>query len=220
MLLVFILILSPFLQVHGIAVFACDFEKKTMCEMQNGVWFDPNLPLYNFTISTAENVPDKELAPTTDHTYNSSAGHFLHRPLNAPHTGMHGRVSIPMFQQHEHMCLNFAYYVKSSASINNGTYLTVYIRGCYGTALWSMNTDDTLGWKTAETQLLDLRCNVTIRFDVMPGISNAVSVALDDVIVDICSRYRTTPVPTDHSTQLATNICLVAALFINLLATV
>ena len=90
MLLVPILILFFVIQVRGIAPFACDFENDTMCGMQNGTWFDPRLPLYNFTVVTGENVPDKELAPVADHTHNSSSGHFLywHRPMNASHTDM------------------------------------------------------------------------------------------------------------------------------------
>lgn len=224
MLLVPILILFFATQLHGISAFACDFENDTMCGMQNGAWFDPKLPLYNFTIETGENVPDKELAPATDHTYNSSTGHFVywHRPINATHTDMDGYLSTPMFELHEHMCLNFAYYVKSSnESITNGTYLIVHLKGCYTTTLWVMHTDDTLGWKTAQIQLNDLTCNITISFDVSPNMLDAVSVALDDISVDICPRYKTTttPVPSGHSARLTTNIYLLVALFVNLTAT-
>ena len=82
--LVLIFILCSLLQVHGIPIFACDFENGTMCEMQNDAWVDPDFPPYNFTVVTGENAPDKELAPATDHTYNSSSGHFAywHHPSN------------------------------------------------------------------------------------------------------------------------------------------
>ncbi|CAF1026127.1 unnamed protein product [Adineta steineri] len=177
-----------------------------MCEMQNGVWFDPTPPLYNFSIATGQNVPDKELAPTVDHTYNSSSGHFAywHRPSHALHTDVDGRLSIPIFELTKHMCLNFAYYVKSSESTRNTTFLAVAIKGCYTATLWVMHADDTQGWNTAEIQLLDLTCNVTIRFDVWPDIFNAVSVALDDIVIDICPRYETTTtsISTGHSPRL------------------
>jgi hypothetical protein len=222
MFLVVIFILFSSLQVHGIPAFACDFENGTICEMQNGVWLNPELPLYNFTIVTGKSAPAEELAPATDHTYNSSLGHYLfwHRLSDAPHTDMDGCVSTPIFEQRQHMCLNFAYYIKSSESINNGTYLTVYIKGCYTRTLWSMHTDDTQGWKTAEIQLLDYMCNITISFDVSPDIFNVVTVALDDIIVDICPRYltTTTPIPTGHSSTLATNVDLLVFLFIILLS--
>jgi hypothetical protein len=218
---VLILILLSSLQVDGIPLFACDFENDTLCEMQNGVWWDLELPLYNFTIVTGENAPDKELSPNRDHTYNSSSGHFAywHRPSIAQHTSMDGRLSTPIFELRDHMCLNFAYYVKSSRSISNRTYLSASIRGCYRTTLWVVHTDDTLGWQTAQIQLSDLTCNVTIWFDVSPDIFNAVSVALDDIVVDICPRYITTtnPVPYSHSARFATNIYLLGVLFVILL---
>jgi hypothetical protein len=194
MLFVLTLVLLSSYQVNGIPAFACNFENENSCQMQNGVWFNPELPLYNFTIVTGETVLNKELAPSIDHTYNSSFGHFFYwyRPSNAAHTSMDGLVSIPTFEQRDHMCLNFAYYIKSSQSINNESFLGVHIKGCYQTTLWVVRTDDTDGWKTDQVQLLDLTCNVTIWFDVWPSISSAVSVALDDLLIDICPRYITT----------------------------
>jgi hypothetical protein len=216
--------LSSSVQVYGIPVFSCNFENETWCGMQNGAWYDPELPLYNFTIVTGQTVPDKDLAPATDYTYNSSSGHFLywHRPSNAIHTSMDGRVSTPMFEQREHMCLNFAYYVKSSQSVSNGTYLMVYLKGCYSITLWAMHTDDTQGWETAVVPLLDETCNVTIRFDVSPYIFSAVSVALDDIVVDICARYitTTTAVSAGNSARFESTTWLVVALFVILMATV
>ncbi len=120
------------------------------------------------------------------------------------------------------MCLNFAYYVKSSTeSIRNGTYLTIYFKECHRNTLWVMNTDDTLDWETAQVQFLDGQCNYTLSFHVSPNIFDAVSVALDDISVDICPRYTTTttPVPSGHSARLAANIYLLVALFVNLTAT-
>lgn len=223
MLLLFVVVLFSPLRIYAVPAFTCNFEDGTMCEMQNGVWFDPELPLYNFSTVTGESAPDRELAPSTDHTLNSSSGHFLywHHPTHTIHTRIDGRVSTPIFEQREHMCLNFAYYINSSDEIRkNGTYLTASVKGCYRTSLWVVNTDSTQGWTTAEVQLLDYTCNITIWFDVSGDIVNAVVVALDDISVDICSRYLTTTtgVPVGHSARLSANICLLITLFLILLA--
>lgn len=218
------IILFSSLQVHGSPMFACDFEDGTMCDMKNGIWYDPQIPLYNFTVATGENVPDKELAPATDHTHNSSSGHYLywHRPARSAHTSMDGRVSLPIFEQHKHLCLRFAYYINSSEVTKNNTMLVIYLKGCYTATLWGLHADDTQGWQTDEIQLNDVSCNVTISFDAWPDIYNAVSVALDDIVVDTCSRYltTTTAIPSGQPAQFAINVGLSVFLLIILLVIV
>ncbi|UJR07076.1 hypothetical protein I4U23_011364 [Adineta vaga] len=218
MLLIFSFVLFYSIQVRSTSVLSCNFEDGTMCEMQNSLWFDPERPVHNFTLTTGENVPDKSLAPMTDHTYNTSSGHFAywHQPLGSPHTDRDGCLSIPIFELHEHLCFNFAYYIKSMNSIRNGTVLTVSIKGCYSSTLWVIRTDDTLGWKTDRIQLLDLTCNVTIWFNIMADIKNSVSVALDDITIDTCPRYTTTTI-SGYSPSLAINIYLLMIILIIIL---
>ena len=197
--------------------FACTFENDDWCGMQNGAWYDPVPPLYNFSIFTGLTVPDKELAPSVDHTTNSSSGGFVywHRPANGGHTARDGRLSTPIFELREHLCLSFAYFIRSSASVNNGTYLVVDLKGCYATNLWVLNRDDTQGWQTDTIQLLDLTCNITIGFALSSSVADAVSVALDDVVVDTCPRYITTTAstPSSNSSKFTFNAFLLPLLF-------
>ena len=175
-------------------------------------------PLYNFSIFTGLTVPNKELAPSVDHTTNSSSAGFAywHRPTDGEHTARDGRLSTPIFELREHMCLSFAYFIKSSASVSNGTYLVADLKGCYATNLWVLDRDDTLGWQTAEIQLLDLTCNITIGFTVSSAIANAVSVVLDDVVVDTCPRFVTTTssAPFSNSSKFTFNSYLLAFLWL------
>ncbi|CAF1631772.1 unnamed protein product [Adineta ricciae] len=219
MLLISILALFSFIQVHAEPPFACDFEDGTMCEMENGLWFDPQRPVHNFSLTSGELVPDKEIAPSKDHTYNTSSGHFAywHQPFDSPHTNMDGCLSTPIFELTEHMCLTFAYYIKSVKVDRNGTVLSIYIKGCGFRPLWAVRTDDTLGWQTDEIPLVGYKCNVTIWFNIMANLKNSVSVALDDISVDICARYRTTttPQPTpSRSIRFTDNISLLAIMFL------
>ncbi|UJR24606.1 hypothetical protein I4U23_005981 [Adineta vaga] len=221
MLLISIFILFSSIQGHVTLDFSCNFEDETMCAMQNSIWFDPQLPLHNFTIVTGENVPDKALAPTTDHTYNTSSGHYAywHQPLNSLHTDMDGCLSTPIFELQKQSCLTFAYYIKSLNNVRNGTLLFIRIKEIHQSTLWSVRTDDTLGWQTDEVPLISHSGNVTIWFTIMADLGNSVSVALDDINVDICARYRTTttPIPTGYSTRLVINtflLIIVLLLFI------
>jgi len=212
-----------FLQARGTPIYACDFENGDMCDMQNGIWLTPELPVYNFTIMTGENasVVD-DLAPTTDHTYNSSSGHYIHwhrLSRHAPHTDMDGCISLPVLEPPEHMCLYFAYYIKSEEVRENITQIAVHSKKCSGSrgALWVLNADDTQGWQTAEVPIMDSDCNVTLWIIAWPDISNIMTVALDDFSVDICSRYVTTttsPSPIGYASSLTTNVELIFVLFV------
>ncbi len=89
--------------------------------------------IYNFTIVTGKTVSHRELGPLRDHISNSTTGGFIYWDRHLPFiSGDYGNVrSSKPVEVNFGMCIQFAYYIKSSIDNKNGTSLALTTGGCF-----------------------------------------------------------------------------------------
>jgi hypothetical protein len=184
--------------------FSCDFDNLTMCDMVNGDQF--LTPKFNFSLTTGETVPNPELGPTRDHTTNSSSGAFLYWQRQLPFARWDSGIILPSkpIEQNQGMCIQFAYFVNSSAVYSNATVLTLSTRGCYGANLWLKSMERSEGWQVVTVPVREFACAETFYFAVTQQASVPVSVAFDDIAIAQCSSFNLPTTTTSITTTLST----------------
>ena len=195
----------------ALLTFSCDFDNGTLCSMQTQDRFSSST--YNFTIYTAETIPNKQLGPSFDHTLNSSTGGFAYwdreYPFSATDSGK--LFTLKPMESNLEMCIKFAYYVNSSVTDRNGTSLWITSGGCFGSTIWSITLDDSQGWQVVQLRAPAFACMETYYFGVYQTVAVAVSVAFDDIDIGQCgeispSTTTTTTATTSETTTLTTAV--------------
>ncbi|CAF1626191.1 unnamed protein product [Adineta ricciae] len=189
----------------SILSFSCNFDDLTMCNMENTDDFTS--PSFNFTVETGETIPRKDLGPVYDHTRNSSTGGFIYWNQQVPfRSGDTGFIRPwKKIEQNYGMCIQFAYYVKSSVMNKNGTQLILRAGGCYGKEMWIQLLDDSFGWKIVKIPVERFACMENFYFRVRQIEPVQVSIAFDDIRIAQCSSFDpTTTTTTTSSTTTAT----------------
>lgn len=187
---------------------SCNFDDLTMCVMQNNDGFFQTT--YNFTVLTGDTVPNNTLGPLQDHTNNSVSGGFMYWNQHLPYiSGASGVVysSKPM-QSNLGMCIQFAYYVKSSIDNQNGTTISLLTGGCLGSQIWSQSLDDSHGWQVVTIPAPNVACMITYYFWANQKQLVPVSVAFDDIVIEQCNTLpstTTTVISTSTTTMISTS---------------
>ncbi len=184
----FVILLHPH-RGAGAPMYKCDFEDCTMCEMNN----QQNVSV-NFTITTSDQTMsvDKKLGPSMDYTLQKPSGHFLswYSPSKETHVANDGLIMTPSINIMPNSCLRFAYFINSSKTLDTLTTLVVGVFYCGQTSnLWEIETGNTLGWQMVEQQLTTKQqCSSTTQFFIFvsSNTTQGVSVAFDNIVVDIC----------------------------------
>jgi hypothetical protein len=180
------------------AIFACDFEDGTMCDMHNS-----DVPI-NFTVATGETLVHKALGPAFDHTLLTPSGHFLYWYRSSENLSVQVDGSVfASFPLQPNLCLNFAYYINSLSTPDNLTELSVALSGCSKRLIWSTKVIDSDGWQVVQTKLPDDTCSAMLEFFVSSNATEAVSVSVDDILIDICAITSSTTAAT--STEISTS---------------
>jgi len=188
--------------------FSCSFDDGTMCGMQNGDIISPrSSSVTNFTVQSPNTIPDENrLGPSFDHTTKSPNGSFLYWATSLPYTSSnHGRIRTLTVQQNTGMCIQFAYYINSTAqSQSNSTWLVLIANGCYGGPLWSTITDDSHGWQMVTISASHFACGEAFFIDVIHESPTTVAVAIDDVQVDQCKTFDPTTTTSVSTKSIST----------------
>ncbi|CAF2557386.1 unnamed protein product [Rotaria sp. Silwood2] len=164
--------------------------------------------VFNFTLSTGNTIPDKNLGPTRDHTTNSTSGGFLywdrHQPLTSTDYGT--IYTSTVIVENFHLCVKFAYYVKSTAINKNGTTIILFSSHSISQIIWFRSLDDSQGWQTVIAPVYDYLYDKTFSFYVNQTQSVPVSVAFDDIEIDQCTTLTpTTTITTTTTTKTSTS---------------
>ncbi|CAF4978471.1 unnamed protein product, partial [Rotaria sp. Silwood1] len=180
---------STFSNTDGLLSFSCNFDNLTMCVMKNEDQYP--LPTYNFTLFTGKTVPDRVLSPHRDHTNNSTTGGFIywdrHLPFISEDFGdVHSSKPVEV---NLGMCIQFAYYVKSSIDNKNGSTI-----------------DDSYGWQVVMLPIPNAVCMETFYFQIYQQQTVSVSVAFDDIEVGQCNIISPTTTTTSTSTIITTTM--------------
>ncbi|CAF3648471.1 unnamed protein product [Rotaria sp. Silwood1] len=173
-----------------------------MCGMMNAA--RSSKTVFNFTLSTGNTIPDKNLGPTRDHTTNSTSGGFLYWDRHLPLTSTdYGTIyTSTVVVENFNLCVKFAYYVKSTAINKNGTTIILFSSYSISRIIWFRSLDDSQGWQTAIAPVNDYLYDKTFSFYVNQTQSVPVSVAFDDIEIDQCTTL--TPTTTTTTTMTTT----------------
>ncbi|CAF1689145.1 unnamed protein product [Adineta ricciae] len=146
--------------------------------------------VFNFTLSTGETIPNKNLGPIRDHTTNSTSGGFLYWNRQLPLTSTDsGSISTTTaVSENFNLCIKFAYYVKSTLINQNATNILLLGSG-FPQVKWSRSLDDSQGWQIAVVRVDDYLYDKTFSLYVNQTQSVSVSVAFDDIDMDQCSQW-------------------------------
>jgi hypothetical protein len=201
----FLILLTLFLGTgfgHGESspIFTCDFEDGTMCEMQNS---DGSI---NFTVATGQTLVHMALGPAFDHTLGTTLGHFLYwyHSSEIVRVRADGQV-FTTFSLQPNLCLKFAYYINSISTPDNLTALDVTLSGCSEGLISSVKVIESNGWQTIQTKLPDDSCTAILYFYVSSNATEAVSVAVDDISIDICAMTSPSPTTGDTTPTMITS---------------
>lgn len=182
--------------------FSAHFDDGSMDGVENTM--QPFSVTHNLTLMTGDKVPDPSLGPTHDHTQNSSTGGFLYWDQQLPYVPNDNGIINPSQRtlQNLGMCLQFAYYVKSTKTDANATQLTLTTGGCYAGTLWSILLDDSQGWQVTKVPVTAFTCSENYYFWVSQGAPVEVAIAFDDIEIAQCSSFDP---PTTTTTTTTTS---------------
>jgi len=152
------------------------------------------------------------LGPMRDHTKNSTVGGFLYWNQNLPFLPRAtGFINLDKaIEQNSDMCIQFAYYVKSSAINKNGTKLFLFPSDYRTQWLWSRSLDDSQGWQIVTIALPDAIRKENFYIIVNQQVATDVSVAFDDITVQQCAAlpFVTTTTTTTTISSTTTSITI------------
>jgi hypothetical protein len=184
--------------------FSCNFDDMSQCGIKNGdgSFYSPS---YNFSVYTGDTVPKPDLGPMRDHTKNSTVGGFLYWNQNLPFLPRAtGFINLDKtIEQNSDMCIQFAYYVKSSAINKNGTKLFLFPSDYRTQWLWSRSLDDSQGWQIATIALPDAIRKGNFYIIVNQQVATDVSVAFDDITVQQCATLPFITTTTTTTTTIS-----------------
>ncbi|GFR70351.1 MAM and LDL-receptor class A domain-containing protein 1-like [Elysia marginata] len=122
--------------------------------------------------------------PTTDHTLQTDAGHYVYAEASQPHKpGNKARLESPQISATPSgpRCISFWY---SMYGRQMGT-LNVYIRrsGALGSPVWTRHDDQGQSWKQASVSIQSGSTPFTVVFEAIVGVGYYSDIALDDIII-------------------------------------
>ncbi|UJR08117.1 hypothetical protein I4U23_012394 [Adineta vaga] len=188
--------------------FACDFDSDydPSCGIQNDYIYLSPQTVINSSLVTPDRIRNEGLGPK--YSSGISGDWFLYwaRSRDTPSTLIHGQIKTRLIETNADMCIRFAYFVNSTnvEPDEQNTKLQMLTLDCTNTNLWSVELDDSRGWRIVTTSFPSTACKESVYFRIYQRRPTPLAVAIDDITIAPCSSLSevTTAVPPTTTTPI------------------
>ena len=170
--------------------FTCDFDSSmdSTCGIRDDYTDLNPQSVINYTISSPNTIKDRELGPRKASGWSGDWFLYWSRSKQTSSTFINGQFKTPLVETNKDSCIRFAYFVNSTdvKPNENNTKIDVSIRDCHRTTLWSIELDNSFGWKLATEPFYRTVCSQAIYFRITQRRPTPVAVAFDDITIVQC----------------------------------